>query len=154
MTLNTVNLKKTLGKFATGITIVCIKKDGLIIGKTVNSFNSLSLKPPLVLFSLGIKSSRIKDFLKTKYLNINILSENQKKLSENFSLKKPKINLSDFSNTIRETPFIENCVANFECVLKETLKRGDHHLFICRVINIKRNDKLKPLYYFNSNYKK
>ena len=47
------NYKKTLSKFTTGITVICVKKGDDTIGKTVNSFNSLSLKPPLVLFSLG-----------------------------------------------------------------------------------------------------
>ena len=47
------NYKKTMSKFTTGVTVVCIKQNNKIFGKTVNSFNSLSLKPQLVLFSLG-----------------------------------------------------------------------------------------------------
>ena len=56
---NIKNFKKTLSKFITGITVVCVKKNNKIYGKTVNSFNSLSLKPPLVLFSLGNYSSSL-----------------------------------------------------------------------------------------------
>ena len=65
---NIKNFKKTLSKFTTGVTVVCSKKNGIIYGKTVNSFNSLSLKPPLVLFSLGNYSSSINKFSKTKFL--------------------------------------------------------------------------------------
>ena len=57
--VDTKNFKETLSKFTTGVTVVCIKNKGIVYGKTVNSFNSLSLKPPLVLFSLGNYSSSI-----------------------------------------------------------------------------------------------
>ena len=67
------------------------KKNNIIYGKTVNSFNSLSLNPPLVLFSLGNYSSSIKNFLNTKYLTINILSKNQRNISDHFSKKNPEI---------------------------------------------------------------
>ena len=88
--VNTKNFKKTLSKFSTGITVVCVKDNNSIYGKTVNSFNSLSLNPPMVLFSLGNYSSSIKQFSKTKFLSINILSSKQKKLSDNFASSTPK----------------------------------------------------------------
>ena len=81
--VNVTNFKKSLSKFTTGITVVCIREDAKVYGKTVNSFNTLSLKPPLVLFSLGNNSSSIKNYI-SKYLSINILSKNQKKISEFF----------------------------------------------------------------------
>ena len=58
--VNTENFKKTLSKFSTGITVVCVNNNNSIYGKTVNSFNSLSLNPPMVLFSLGNYSTSIK----------------------------------------------------------------------------------------------
>ena len=76
--VNTNNFKKTLSKFSTGITVVCVKNNNSIYGKTVNSFNSLSLNPPMILFSLGNYSSSIKQFSKTKFLSINILSSKQR----------------------------------------------------------------------------
>ena len=51
--INVKDFKNTLSKFTTGVTVVCVKDGDKIYGKTVNSFNSLSLQPPLVLFSLG-----------------------------------------------------------------------------------------------------
>ena len=94
--VNTKNFKKTLSKFSTGITVVCIKNNNLIYGKTVNSFNSLSLNPPMVLFSLGNYSSSIKKFSKSKFLSINILSSKQKKLSDNFASTQPKLENINF----------------------------------------------------------
>ena len=94
--VNKLNFKKTLGKFSTGVTVVCVKHKNVIFGKTVNSFNSLSLSPPMVLFSLGIHSSSINKFIKSKYLTINVLSRNQKNISNNFSEKNPDYKQIDF----------------------------------------------------------
>ena len=80
--VNKSNFKKTLSKFVTGIAVVCVKRNQNIYGKTINSFNSLSLDPPLVLFSLGNYSSSRNIYLNTKYLTINILF--QKKTKKNF----------------------------------------------------------------------
>ena len=88
--VSTKNFKKTLSKFSTGITVVCVKNNNSIYGKTVNSFNSLSLNPPMVLFSLGNYSSSIKQFSKTKFLSINILSSKQK----NYLIILPQLHLS------------------------------------------------------------
>ena len=146
------NFKKTLSKFATGITVICVKNNNIIYGKTVNSFNSLSLNPPMVLFSLGNYSSSINQFTKTKYLSINILSSNQKELSNNFASSSPKLENINFIKGKNKTPIIPNCIANLECRLTDKIKKGDHIIFICKILELQSNDKLKPLVYFNSNY--
>ena len=150
--VNTKNFKKTLSKFPTGITVVCVKYNNSIYGKTVNSFNSLSLNPPMVLFSLGNYSSSINKFSKTKFLSINILSNKQKKLSDNFASTQPKLENINFIEGKNKTVIISNCIANLECELIEKIKRGDHIIFICKILELQSNDKLKPLVYFNSKY--
>ena len=149
---NIKNFKKTLSKFITGITVVCVKKNNKIYGKTVNSFNSLSLKPPLVLFSLGNYSSSLDIFAKSKYLSINILSSNQKKISDCFSRKKPNTDSLDFEEINENIYFINGCIANLHCELIQKIKKGDHVIFINKVISVRYNDKLKPLSYYNSKY--
>ena len=150
--VNINNFKKTLSKFSTGITVVCVKNNNKIYGKTVNSFNSLSLNPPMVLFSLGNYSSSIKQFSKTKFLSINILSSKQKKLSNNFAFSKPELKNIKFIEGRNKTAIIPNCIANLECKLIDKIKKGDHIIFICKILELQSNDKLKPLIYFNSNY--
>ncbi len=150
--VNTRNFKKTLSKFSTGITVVCVKNNNSIYGKTVNSFNSLSLNPPMVLFSLGNYSSSIKKFSKTKFLTINILSSKQKKLSDNFASAKPKLKYINFIVGKYKKAIIANCIANLECKLIDKIKKGDHIIFICKILEVQSNDKLKPLVYFNSKY--
>ena len=132
--INIKNFKKTLSKFVTGVTVVCVNNNNKIYGKTINSFNALSLSPPLVLFSLGHNSSSIEAYSKSKYLSINILSNKQKNLSNHFSKKNPsslKINFFDGKNN---TKMINDCIANLECRLFKKIKMGDHLLFICEVL--------------------
>ena len=150
--VNTNNFKKTLSKFSTGITVVCVKHNNSIYGKTVNSFNSLSLKHPMVLFSLGNYSSSIKYFSKTKFLSINILSSKQKELSDNFASSTPNLENIKFLEGKNKTAIIPNCIANLECKLIDKIKNGDHIIFICKILELQSNDKLKPLVYFNSKY--
>ncbi len=150
--INTKIFKKTLSKFITGVTVVCVRENETVYGKTVNSFNSLSLNPPLVLFSLGNYSSSIDIYLKSKYLTINILSKKQEDISDHFSSKNPKTNKIKFFEGKYNTSFIDNCLANLECELVDKIKKGDHVIFICKVINVQHNDNLKPLSYFNSEY--
>tara|TARA_Y100001970_G_C14194357_1_gene837204 strand:+ start:379 stop:846 length:468 start_codon:yes stop_codon:yes gene_type:complete len=151
--INQKNFKNTLSQFSTGVTVISIKSEKKIIGKTVNSFSSLSLSPPLVLFSLDKKSSSISNFKKTKYLSINFLNKNQKHISINFAKKNSKWNNTDFFYTQFHTPIIKGCLANLECIIEKLIPMGDHIIFICKVINILNNsNKVKPLIYYNTNY--
>ncbi len=150
--INNLNFKKALGKFATGVTVICTYDNNQIYGITVNSFSSLSLTPPLVLFSLGKNSSSINSFLKSKYLSINILSKEQKNISNHFAISNHPNNNNNFFISKNNTPLINDCIANLECKFIESLKKGDHHICICELINIRHDDKKKPLLYFNSEY--
>ncbi len=150
--VNTKNFKKALSKFKTGVTVVCVKDKERTFGKTVNSFNSLSLNPPLVLFSLGNYSSSIKIYLKKKFLTINILSKKQKNISNYFSEKNPRFKKIDFINGKHNTSIIKGCISNLECEVIDNIKKGDHIIFICKVLNVYYDDLQMPLSYFNSRY--
>ena len=150
--INKDNFKKTLSKFATGITVVAITKNSVSYGKTINSFSSLSLSPPLVLFSLDIKSSKLNVFKSSNTVSINILNKDQKDISNNFAKKNPDWNEVDYETLKNGNPIIKNCVSNLDCKIINKIKKGDHIIFICKVINASINDKLKPLIYFNSRY--
>ena len=149
---NIKNYKKTLSKFTTGITIICTKNNNVIIGKTINSFNSLSLDPPLVLFSLGNYSTDFKTFFKSKYLSINILSKKQKEISEIFAQRNPNTKKIKFINK-SNVAFIKGCIAHLECNPVKKIKMGDHTIFVCNVLQVDYNDNLQPLNYFNSKYR-
>ena len=128
--ININYFRESMSKFATGITVITLNKNGIYIGKTVNSFASLSLKPPLVLFSLDKKSSSLSDYKKTKYLGINILSNKQKPISNYFSSKKPKWNDTKFFLSKNKVPMIKNCIANLNCKKIKNINIGDHVILI------------------------
>ena len=90
--INKKLFKKVLSKFSTGITVVGVNVEGINFGKTVNSFTTLSISPPFVLFSLDIKASYLNKFKKSKFLSINILGKNQTDISNIFAKKDPKWN--------------------------------------------------------------
>jgi flavin reductase (DIM6/NTAB) family NADH-FMN oxidoreductase RutF len=150
--INKNNFKETLSKFTTGITVVITSKNSILYGKTINSFSSLSLSPPLVLFSLDIKSSKLNIFKNSNSVSINILSKKQKKISDNFAKKNPDWENIEYNLLENGNPIIKNCVSNLDCKIINKIKKGDHIIFICRVISVSSNDKLKPLIYFNSKY--
>ena len=150
--INSQNFKKALSKFSTGITVITTKRNSILYGKTINSFSSLSLSPALVLFSLDVKSSKLKIFKNTKFISINVLSEKQKFISDNFAKNTPDWKNIDYKLLKNGSPIIKNCVSNLDCKILDKIKKGDHIIFICKVSEVMINDKLKPLIYFNSKY--
>ena len=150
--INSNLFKLAMSKYATGVTIITINNREKYFGKTVNSFASLSLKPPLILFSLDKKSSSLNIFKKSPFFGINILSKNQKKLSNYFSMKNPLWKNTPFTLSKNNVPIINNCVANIDCKKIKLINQGDHIIFICKINTVKINEKKKPLIYLNSKY--
>ena len=150
--INKDNFKIALSKFTTGITVVATSYDSILHGKTINSFSSLSLSPPLVLFSLDVKSSKLNIFKNSKNISINILSEKQKKISNNFAKNNPSWKNIEYDILKNGNPIIKNCICNLDCIIIDKIKRGDHIIFICKVLKVLSNNKLKPLIYYSSKY--
>ena len=150
--INKDNFKKTLSAFATGITVVATKYKSILYGKTINSFASLSLSPPLILFALDKKSSKLNIFKKSETITINILSKKQQIISNNFAKKNPDWKDIEYDSLKNGNPIIKNCVSNLYCKIINKIKKGDHIIFICEVSQVMNNDKLKPLIYYNSKY--
>ena len=150
--VNSSLFKKSMGKFATGITVISINNKNKLIGKTVNSFTSLSLNPPLILFSLDRSSSSISEFKNSNFIGINILSSKQKKVSKHFSIKKPEWEGIKFFMNDDGIPIINDCLSNLNCKLIKTINQGDHVIFICKITKLLIDETKKPLVYFNSQY--
>ena len=150
--INSKLFKLTMSKYATGVTVITINIEGKFMGKTVNSFASLSLDPPLVLFSLDKKSSSLKDYKNVSFIGINVLSKNQIKISNHFSNKNPLWDNTNYFLSKKNTPIIKDCIANLDCEKIKTITQGDHIIFICKISEIIVNKNKKPLIYFNSNY--
>ena len=149
---NSIIFKKALSLFPTGVAVITINDDDNYIGKTVNSFASLSLKPPLVLFSLDKKSSSLQKYKKSKSIGINILSNKQKTISIHFANKKIKWGKVKFFLTKNGTPMISESAANLNCHIIKNFPEGDHVIFICKIKEVKINNSLKPLIYLKKEY--
>ena len=132
--VNKDNFKKTLSGFATGITVVATKYNSVLYGKTINSFFFFFLSPPLVLFSLDNKSSKLNIFKNSKTISINILSKKQQLISNNFAEKNPEWKNIEYNLLKNGNPIIKNCVSNLDCKIIDKIKKGDHIIFICKVI--------------------
>ena len=132
--------RDALAQFATGVTIVCARAaDGRIVGFTANSFNSVSLDPPLVLWSLARTSSSLAAFQAAERYAINVLAAGQVELARRFS----RPHADRFAGVgyrlgWSEAPLIDGCVAWLECRRHALHRTGDHELFVGEVVTVER----------------
>lgn len=151
--LDPKELRRTLGTFATGVTVVTTRAvDGTPVGLTVNSFSSLSLDPPLVLWSLVSTSNSAAAFREATHFAINILSDQQVEVSQRFASKvQNKFGAVEVGEGVGGSPLITGCAAWFECSTESMQEAGDHILFIGRVQRFSRADR-KPLIFCGGKY--
>ena len=149
-----VDFKKSMSKFATGVVVVTAIFEQEKIGITINSFNSVSLEPKLILYSLEKKSARYYKFIDQQYFVINILAENQKEISESFAGKE-MLNwdlISDLNSKFNSVPILNGVAAYFACKLHSIFDGGDHSIIVAEVLNTESWDR-KPLVYHEACYK-
>ena len=126
------HFRNALGRFTTGVTIVtCLDASGQPVGLTANSFNSLSLDPPLLLWSLRNASPSMGAFEAAPRFAVNVLTESQVELSRRFA-SRSEDRFSDVSWAQGEhgSPVLAGCAAVFECETLTHQVAGDHRLFI------------------------
>ncbi|MGE0666435.1 MAG: flavin reductase family protein [Sphingomonadales bacterium] len=149
-------LRRAFSCFATGVTVVTThSRAGTPIGLTMNSFSSVSLDPPLILFSLGKKSEQYDDFMSASIFAVNVLCEEQVGLSGRFSTPGDK-SFGDIPYDQWETgaPIIPGALAAFDCHIDQRVDAGDHILFICRVVRTEVVSDAAPLLFHRSAYVK
>lgn len=141
--------RDALGCFATGITVVTAQdEDGNKVGVTANSFNSVSLDPPLILWSVDKKVNAKDVFLNASHFAINVLAADQVHVSNIFA--RPAENR--FANVEYRIGaggciLIEECTTHFECELYQTVDAGDHIIIIGKVVDFSTFDKSPLLYH-------
>lgn len=147
-------LRQALGRFVTGVTIVtCRDEHGAPVGLTANSFNALSLEPPLVLWSLRQASSTIGAFSAASHFAVNVLAADQVDLSRRFARpSSAKFDAGEWSDGQGGAPLLAGCVAVFECRRRSHHAAGDHVLFIGEVERI-GGSSATPLVYHAGHYR-
>jgi 3-hydroxy-9,10-secoandrosta-1,3,5(10)-triene-9,17-dione monooxygenase reductase component len=145
--------RKTMGCYATGVTVVTtVAEDGSDVGLTVNSFNTLSLEPPLVLWSLGVGSPLLKAFQRASHFAVNVLSADQVEISQRFALRAvDKFSDLEMRAGLGGAALIGDCSAWIECRRRSSEQHGDHVLFIGEVERMASTTK-KPLLYLHGRY--
>lgn len=128
-------LRRALGQFATGVTIVtCRDFEGQARGLTVNSFTSVSLDPPLVLWSLRNNSTSLQAFERASHFAVNVLSEDQVEVSRRFaSQMTDKFSIGHWVDGLGGAPVLAGAAAVFECETYQSVDAGDHRLLLGRI---------------------
>lgn len=152
--MNERELRDCFGLFATGVMIASTNFKDELYGMTINSFASVSLNPPMLLFSIGNESYNLKYFKKTKYFTLNILSVDQLKLAQEFARKgnQHKWAMEEFYLTHKKNPVFNNSLGFFECKKHKMIKAGDHHILIGEIVDFAKFNDLKPLTYIKSQF--
>lgn len=153
LTFDSTTFRRTLGMFATGVTVVTARAaDGSLIGLTVSSFNSVSLEPPLVVWSLNGTSSLRPLLEECEYYAINVLAADQENISNLFASKSPdRFAHVDWEPGLGGAPVLAGCCAVFEVRNSQRLPGGDHVVFIGEVARCDRAER-EPLLFFNGKY--
>jgi len=148
-------LRRCLGSFPTGVAVVTALGDrGDPIGVTVNSFASVSLDPPLVLWSQAQNSPTHPSFLQAGAMIINILADDQADLSVQFSRPVPdRFHGVECVPGLAGVPMLQGCAATLQCSVADRYYGGDHIIFLCRVEHYQSHEK-RPLIFSKGSYLK
>ena len=143
------SLRGALGTFATGVTVITTKTAaGDYAGFTANSFSSVSLDPPLVLWSLGLHSPNLAVFQNCSHFAISILSAEQADISQRFATAGiDKFAGLDVQEGLGGAPLIPGCCAWFECANEARHPGGDHLIFVGRVLRFARQNHAPRLFH-------
>jgi flavin reductase (DIM6/NTAB) family NADH-FMN oxidoreductase RutF len=136
-------LRRALGAFVTGVTVVTtIDEDGRFHGVTANSFSSVSLDPPLVLWSLAVTSQSHPVFFKAERFAVNILAEDQIELSNRFAKSsREKFAGLEVDIGLGGVPLLRGCSARLQCHAFSRLAGGDHTIYVGEVDSIDRAER-------------
>lgn len=153
--LDTRAFRQALGQFATGVAVITAQGgDGHALGMTMSSFNSVSVDPPLILFSIDRKAFSLPAMLDARGYAVNILGRDQEHLSNKFARA-----LGDKWSAVEHTlgheaaPLIAGALAHFECVPYAHYDGGDHVIFVGRVVKFTAYPHHEPLIFFRGAYR-
>ena len=151
---STLEFRASLGMFATGVTIVTARTGtGELVGLTANSFNSVSLSPPLVLWSLSQAATSMEAFRKGSHYAINILAADQQALAQRFASRGvDRFADVDFVEGACGAPLLAGAVATFECFNRSRYTEGDHVIFVGEVEHCTHRSGIAPLLYHGGRF--
>jgi flavin reductase (DIM6/NTAB) family NADH-FMN oxidoreductase RutF len=148
-------IRKAFSCFATGVAVATtVGRNGEPIGITISSFNTVSLEPPLVLWSLGIDSISYDAFASAGHFAVNVLAGHQADLSARFASRgRDKFAGLECSAGVSGVPLLPEFAACFECATEYRYPGGDHLILVGRVLNFEDRG-LEPLIFHRSEFRR
>ncbi len=149
------DFRDALSHFATGVVVITADVGGSRLGATVSSFNSVSLTPPLVLFSLVRSAYGLAQWQAAAHYGISILHENQDAISNRFA-RSGADKWQDIGDMRMQNgaPLLPSWLAYFECEPYARYDGGDHEIFVGRVTRFERRaPPTRPLIFYNGKYR-
>lgn len=134
--VRSTDYRRALAQFATGVTVVTTRAaDGTPVGLTVNSFNSVSLEPPLVLWSLALKANSLPAFEQCGHYAVNVLSDQQLSVATRFATRgADRFGLADWHAGPFQLPVLDDCVATLVATNRSRYREGDHMILVGEVV--------------------
>ena len=151
--LDLTEYRRAMGCFATGVAVVtAVDKSGEKLGITINSFNSVSLEPPLVLWSIANDSQSFEAFVEAENFAVNVLAVHQQNICERFAARgTDKFNGLECSEGIAGVPILPIFSAVFECRAEHRYDGGDHVILVGRVLRFEDRNT-DPLIFYRGHY--
>lgn len=148
-------LRDAFGCFTTGVTVVTTLNGTTPVGFTANSFTSVSLDPPLALFSIGHRASCLPALEASGRFVVNVLHVDQEAVARQFTRKDGDRfeGLETWSWTTG-VPVLAGCMANFECRTHHAFDAGDHRVFVGRILRVHHDAAHEPLVFLRGGYRR
>jgi len=147
------SFRRALSCFATGVAVVTtVDTAGTGVGITINSFNSVSLEPPLVLWSVAESSYSYDVFTSAEFFAVNVLAKDQEDLAERFAQRKGnKFDGLACRAGLNDVPLLPDFAACFECRTEHIYEGGDHKIIVGRVLRFEDHET-DPLIFYRGDY--
>jgi len=145
--------RQTLGRFPTGVTIItCLNENGEPVGMTASSFNSVSLDPPLVLWSIDKRAYSLQAFTNASHYAIHVLGEHQQDLSNQFARQgADKFSGVALAEGLAGVPLLTDYCARFQCRNLHQYEGGDHIILVGQVLDFSATEQ-SPLLFHRGRY--
>ncbi len=144
--------RNLLGLFGTGVTIITTATPDGPVAMTANSFTSVSLDPPLILWSLAHSSSRFDAFADAPHFAIHFLAHNQLDLAARFARDGWDFHGVSWTAGLGGSPCLSDCLARLDCSLETTHEAGDHRMVLGRVHQVQQQSEDAPLFFYSGGY--
>ncbi|MGH7815145.1 MAG: flavin reductase family protein [Candidatus Binataceae bacterium] len=155
MPIDKNELRRVMGHFATGVTVITSRRAaGELHGFTANAFTSVSLTPPLLLICVDKKAESYPCFAETKVFTVNVLAADQEALSRHFSVSGgSKFESVSYRPGANGAPILDGAIAWLECNVLNAVEAGDHTIYVGEIEQAETPRDFKPLLFYRGGYR-